>query len=429
MINTQLIPFYLLLITLLIVATEKINRSVVVAFTALFLIIFKFINFESAIEAIDFNTLGLLVGMMIIVSITKTTGIFQYLALKTIKLAKVRPLRMLFFISLLTAFLSAFLDNVTTILLVLPVIFFISEITKINSLPFVFSAIFFSNIGGAATLIGDPPNIIIGGYAKFDFNQFIRYNTPVVLIISFFSLCLVYLKWAKELRKNIINISIINKLKEQGVIKDVRKTLISIFVIFIVLIGFVLHSVLHIENSIVALFGAILLLLLTKENPEEYYKEIEWPTIFFFIGLFVTIAAVEKTGIFDLVSNYLLVSTNKNPELITYLVLWLSGFLVAVFNNIPITIILSKIILSFQAQGIDVFPVWWALSLGTCLGANLTLVASSVNIIGADLYNRSLNSKNGNRISFINFVKNSFLITLTSLIISNIYLKIIFFLK
>jgi len=430
MINTQLIPFYLLLITLIIVSTEKINRSVVVGFTALFLIIFKFIKFESAIEAIDFNTLGLLVGMMIIVSITKTTGIFQYLAIKTIKLAKVKPLRMLFFISLLTAILSAFLDNVTTILLVLPVIFFISEITKINSLPLVFSAIFFSNIGGAATLIGDPPNIIIGGYANLDFNQFIRYNTPVVLIISFISLFLIYFKWAKELRKNVIKINIIKKINEKGVIKDPKKTFISIFVLFLVLIGFVLHSVLHIENSVIALFGAILLLLLTRENPEEYYKEVEWPTIFFFIGLFVIIAAVEKTGIFDLISNYLIKSTQKNPELITYLILWLSGFLVSFFNNIPITIILSKIVLSFQAQDINVFPIWWALSLGTCLGGNLTLIASSVNIVGADLYNKSLNDKNGNnKISFFNFLKNSLFITLISLVISNIYLKIIFFLK
>lgn len=429
MINNQLVPFYLLLITLLIVATEKINRSVIVAFAALFLIIFRFIKFEAAIEAIDFNTLGLLIGMMIIVSITKTTGIFQYLALKTIKLAKVRPLRMLFFISILTAFLSAFLDNVTTILLVLPVIFLISEITKINSLPFVFSAIFFSNIGGAATLIGDPPNIIIGGYAKLDFNQFIRYNSPVVLLISFVSLFLVYLRWAKELRKSFIKINVIKKLNEKKAIKDVKKTIISVIVLLIVIIGFVFHSVLHIENSVIALFGAVLLLLLTRENPEEYYKEIEWPTIFFFIGLFVMIAAVEKTGIFDLVSSYLLASTKKNPELIAYLILWLSGFLVSLFNNIPITIILSKIILSFQAQGIDVFPIWWALSLGTCLGANLTLIASSVNIVGVDLYNRSLNGKNGKRISFINFFKNSFLITLLSLVISNIYLKIIFFLK
>jgi len=213
------------------------------------------------------------------------------------------------------------------------------------------------------------------------------------------------------------------------VIKDVKKTIISVIVLLIVIIGFVFHSVIHIENSVIALFGAVLLLLLTRENPEEYYKEIEWPTIFFFIGLFVMIAAVEKTGIFDLVSSYLLVSTKKNPELIAYLILWLSGFLVSLFNNIPITIILSKIILSFQAQGIDVFPIWWALSLGTCLGANLTLIASSVNIVGVDLYNRSLNGKNGKRISFINFFKNSFLITLLSLIVSNIYLKIIFFLK
>jgi len=429
MINSQLVPLYLLLITLIIIATEKINRSVIAAFTALFLIIFNFINFKSAIEAIDFNTLGLLVGMMIIVSIIKTTGIFQYFALKTIKLAKVRPVRMLFFISILTAFLSAFLDNVTTILLILPVIFFISELTRINSLPFVFSAIFFSNIGGAATLIGDPPNIIIGGYAKLDFNEFIRYNTPVVLVISFVSLLLVYLRWAKELRKSIIKSQMIKKLNEKGVIKNLRKTIISIVILLIVLFGFAFHSVLHIENSIIALFGAILLLLLTKENPEEYYKEIEWPTIFFFIGLFVIIAAVEKTGIFNLISNYLLLLTNKNPELITYLILWLSGFLVAFFNNIPITIILSKIILYFQTQGIDVFPLWWALSLGTCLGANFTLIASSVNIIGVDLYNRSLNSKNGRKVSFLNFLKNSFIITLVSLILSNIYLKVVFFLK
>ncbi|MCS7093255.1 MAG: ArsB/NhaD family transporter [Patescibacteria group bacterium] len=427
-----IIPPLLFLFLLFLLVTDRFNRSIITALFAIFFVIFNFINFEKAVESIDFNTIGLLVGMMIIVSVIAKTGIFQFLAIKMLKLAKGRPVRLMIYLSLLTAFLSAFLDNVTTILLVTPVTLYITKILGVSPFPIVISLIYFSNIGGTATLIGDPPNIIIGSEANLTFNDFLKYNTPVTVINTFIILSLLFLIFKNQLRKKKVPLELIKKIKEERLIKDKVFTLKAILILVLVLIGFVTHSLTHIENSIIALSGAFLILLLSVREPDEIYKEIEWSSIFFLISLFVIMAAVEQTGFLELISNGLFSLTKGNVELNTYLILLTSGLSSSITGNLPNTLLFIKIIEGIAKMGVDVFPMWWALSLGACFGGNASLIASAVNIVGADIYNKNIlenGQKNSpsQKINFINFSMYGSLVTLVSLLVSFFYLKVSFF--
>lgn len=430
--SINFIPFLSFLILLLILVTEKINRSIITAVFAIFFIIFGFINFEKSIESIDFNTIGLLVGMMIIVSIISKTGLFQFLAIKMLKLAKGRPVRLMIYLSFLTAFLSAFLDNVTTILLITPVTLYITKILGISPFPIILSLIYFSNIGGTATLIGDPPNIIIGSEANLSFNDFLKYNGPIVFLNIIIISLIIYLFFNKKLREKKVSLKLIEKIKEEDLIKDKIFLIKSLFILFIVIIGFLTHNITHIENSIIALAGGFLILLSTTKEPDHIYKEIEWSSIFFFIGLFVIIGSIEHSGILDLIAKEIIRLTGGNIELTSYSILSFVGLISGFVDNIPITVVFAKIIKEMATTGINVYPLWWALSLGACFGGNMTLIGASANIIGVDIYNKALQD-NGNgflkeeKINFINFFKYGFLITFISLIISLIYLKIIFF--
>lgn len=430
-IHPNILPFVSFLLFLIVIVTEKFNRSIIAGIFAVFFVIFNLISFENSIESIDFNTIGLLIGMMIVVSIISKTGIFQFLAVKMLKFAKGRPVRLMIYLSILTAFLSAFLDNVTTILLIGPVTLYISKILNISSFPLMISLIYFSNIGGAATLIGDPPNIIIGSEANLSFNDFLKYNGPIVLINIVIISFVLFLIFRKRLRKNIVPVKLINKIKEDNLIKDKKFTLKSLIVLFFILLGFVTHNITHIENSIIALAGAFVLLLITTKEPDHIYREIEWSSIFFFIGLFVIIGSIEKSGVLEIFSKGIIDLTNKNVEYMTYLVLIFVGLSSSFLSNLPNTLIFIKIIKELSTLGVDIYPLWWALSLGACFGGNITLFASSVNVVGADIYNKDLSENNldkkSEKINFINFFKYGLIITFISLITSLIYLKFIFF--
>ncbi|MCX7956225.1 MAG: ArsB/NhaD family transporter [Patescibacteria group bacterium] len=431
--SINFIPFVSFLILLIILISEKFNRSIITGIFAIFFVVFSLIDFEKAIESIDFNTIGLLIGMMIIVSIIAKTGIFQFLAIKMLKLAKGRPVRLMIYLSLLTAFLSAFLDNVTTILLITPVTLYITKILGISAFSIILSLIYFSNIGGTATLIGDPPNIIIGSEANLSFNDFLIYNGPIVVINIFISLILIYFMFKNKLREKKVSLKLIKKIKEQNLIKDKIFLIKSLIILFLVILGFLTHNITKIENSIIALAGAFLMLLTTTKEPDHIYKEIEWSSIFFFIGLFIIIGSIEHSGVLDLIARKIIDFTDGNVELTSYAILSFVGLISGFVDNIPITVVFSKIIKEISSSGVDIFPLWWALSLGACFGGNMTLIGASANIVGIDIYNKNLNDNNENnkteKINFGNFMKYGFLITIISLLISLFYLKLIFFLN
>lgn len=432
--SVNFIPFLSFIFLLIILITEKFNRSVITAIFAVFFIIFGLINFEKSIESIDFNTIGLLVGMMIIVSIISKTGLFQFLAIKMLKLAKGKPVRLMIYLSFLTALLSAFLDNVTTILLITPVTLYITKILGISPFPIVLSLIYFSNIGGTATLIGDPPNIIIGSEANLSFTDFLKYNGPIVFLNIIIISLIVYLFFNKKLREKKVSLRLIEKIKEENLIKDKIFLIKSLIILFLVILGFLTHNITHIENSIIALAGGFLILFLTAKEPDHIYKEIEWSSIFFFIGLFVIIGSIEHSGVLDLIAKQIIKLTGGNIELTSYSILIFVGLISGFVDNIPITVVFTKIIKEMMFNGISVYPLWWSLSLGACLGGNMTLIGSSANVVGVDIYNKALKDNgNGNskeeNINFFNFFKYGFLITIISLITSLIYIKLIFFLK
>ena len=322
-----------------LIISEKVHRTIVAIFGAAILVlagtVMDFYNQHMAIGAIDFNTIGLLIGMMIIVAVSKDTGIFQYIAVKAAKMAKGRPWKIMVLFSVLTAVFSALLDNVTTVLLIVPITFVICDNLRINPLPFLFVEILMSNIGGTATLIGDPPNILIGSAAGLSFMDFVINLAPVVVIIFF--VILLFFKW--KYKSKIIakdeDMQKIMELDERKSIKDVKLLKKSLFVLCLTVLGFFVHGALHLEAATIALFGAGLLLLLDNKNPERALHEVEWTTIFFFAGLFVLVGGLEHVGVINFAAQKMIAFTQGNLDITVSLVLWGSAVFSAVVDNIP----------------------------------------------------------------------------------------------
>jgi Na+/H+ antiporter NhaD/arsenite permease-like protein len=388
------------LVTYALIISEKIHRSVVALTGAMIVIFFGVIHQEEAIRAIDFNTIGLLVGMMIIVGITRRTGVFEYLAIKAAKLAKGDPWHILLFLSIITMVFSAFLDNVTTVLLIVPVTFSLTASLNLNPVPFLISQILASNIGGTATLIGDPPNIMIGSATGLGFMDFIiNLTIPIVIIfiVTMFILKFIYrqqLITDDSLKANIMT------LAEGDLIRDSALLRKSLLVLLLTILGFILHQFLHLESATIALSGAALLLLITREEPEDILLAVEWPTIFFFIGLFILVGALEHVGILEFIAQKSVEITGGALTQTAMLILWLSAVASAFLDNIPF-----------------VATLWWSLALGACLGGNGTLIGASANVIVAGLA-----EKNGTVISFAGFLKIAFPLMILSIVISSIYI-------
>ncbi len=416
------------LVSLGIIATEKINRSIIAILGAGVLLLTKVLNFEEAVEFVDFNVIGLLVGMMMIVSVLSKTGIFEYVAIKSVKLAKGRPVRLLFILSVITAVFSAFLDNVTTIVLIVPITLFIARILDVSPLPFVISEILFSNIGGAATIIGDPPNIIIASAGKIDFNTFLFHMGPFVIVMMAIGLGIIYLFFRKTLRKKIVKFKKIEQLNTDGVIKDPVLLKKSLFVLSLVLIGFFLHNLLHLEPSVIALAGAFLLLLITGHEVEEVYEKVEWQTIFFFIGLFIIVGGLEKVGILDIFAKWIKALVGNNELYTASFMLTFAGITSGFIDNIPITIVLVDLVKEMARIGMTIKTLWFALAIGADMGGNMTMIGASANVVGIDIYKRSMDKKKDDPISFMKFLKYGAPITIVSLILGLIYVYIRYFL-
>ncbi len=412
------IPITIFLVIYGIIISEKINRTAISLFGAIVMIILGILNQEQAIEHIDFNTIGLLVGMMIIVNILKRTGVFEYLAIRAAKKAKGDPWKILVLFAIITALSSAFLDNVTTILLIVPVTLVITDTLDTNPIPFMFTEILIANIGGTATLIGDPPNIMIGSATGLGFVDFIVNLAPVVIVISVATLFLLKLIYKDFLKATDENKQKIMKMDESITIKDKLLLKKSLIVLFLTILGFMVHAQFHLESATVALGGAALLLVISKIDPEEILFEVEWTTIFFFMGLFILVGSLVEVGVIDNLAKKMLELTKGNLFVTTLTILWVSAIASAFLDNIPFVATMIPLIKAMTASGqLDANPLWWALALGACLGGNGTIIGASANVIVTGIMARE-----GRPVSFMSFMRIGFPMMIVSIIISTIYL-------
>ncbi|MNQ67163.1 Inner membrane protein YbiR [compost metagenome] len=408
------------LLTYGMIIAEKIHRTIVAMIGGVLMVVLGVVDQESALHHIDFNTLGLLIGMMIIVSITAETGLFKYIALLAAKKAKGDPVRILVSLVLITAIGSAFLDNVTTVLLMVPVTFSITRQLRVNPVPFLITQILASNIGGTATLIGDPPNIMIGSAVKeLTFMAFINNLAPIVAVIMAVTIPIFVVIFRKNIQTTPELKQSIMLIDEKEVITDHKLLRKSLAILGLTIVGFFLHQLLHLESATVALAGAFLLLLLTGEHSmEEAFTKVEWTTIFFFVGLFVLVSGLVETGIISKLAAQAIELTGGNPVATSMLILWLSAIASAFLDNIPFVATMIPMIQEMGNMGVEnLEPLWWSLALGACLGGNGTLIGASANLIVA-----GMSAKEGHPIKFVTFMKYGFPLMLISVVLANIYI-------
>lgn len=408
----------------MVIVSEKIHRTVAAMLGAVSMVLLGILSQETALHHVDFNTLGLLVGMMVLVGVTSHTGLFDYVAIKAAKVAKAEPKRILIYLALITAVFSAFLDNVTTVLLMVPVTFSITQKLHLKVMPFLLTQIIASNIGGTATLIGDPPNIMIGSAVKeLTFVAFIDNLAPIAilnLILVILIMEVIYKKGlhtTPELQAELMAMNEKKSLKDHNLLKK------SLFVLTLVILGFFTHAITHIESSMIALAGGFLLLLLAGGSHhlvESSMKAVEWATIFFFIGLFIAVGGLIETGIIGSLAGKAVELTGGDVTATSLLVLWLSALVSAVLDNIPFVATMIPLIQNMGAMGIDnLEPIWWSLALGACLGGNGTLVGASANLIVAGMA-----AERGVKITFINYLKIGFPLMILTIITSTVYVYI-----
>ena len=424
----------LFVLTYLLIVTERLNRAVIALSAACLMILGGVLTQEAAFEGVDFNTLGLLTGMMVIVGITKGSGIFQYIAIWAVKRVNAEPWGILVMLVVVTAVLSALLDNVTTVLLIVPVTLLMTDELKLNPYPFLFAEIFASNIGGTATLIGDPPNIMIGSAVGLHFNDFLFNLAPVTLIILPLTMIPIYLIWGRRLTATEQNRQKVMNYRERDAIKDTRLLGQSLFVLALVLTGFVFAHDVGLQPATVAMSGAALLLILDNlpRNAEKQsatvhkaFCEVEWITIFFFIGLFIVVYAVETTGLLEMLAHKALDLTGGHRAVTAVSIMWVSAVASALIDNIPFVATMIPLIESMAPTfgGADqLVPIWWSLALGSCLGGNGSLVGASANLIVAGFAERS-----GQPIHFLPFMLMAFPLMLMSILVSTAYVYFRYF--
>lgn len=406
----------------ILIVWEKVHRSTVAISAAVLVVALGVINQESAIKAIDFNTIGLLIGMMIIVSISHRSGMFEYAAIKMAKKVNGNPLWMLILFGLGTALASAFLDNVTTVLFMIPVTIALTDRLDVNPIPFFYVIVLSSNIGGTATLIGDPPNIMIGSATGLGFMDFLLNLTLPVIIVLLITITILAFFYRKQMVATLEKKAALMELDEKERIKDWALMKKSLWVIGFMVVGFFLHQSLHLESATIALAGAAALLIISGESIEEALLNVEWPTILFFAGLFILVGGMEANGVLKDVAQWALGITGGDEVKTGFMVLWLSALASAFIDNIPFVATMIPLLNNIGAiSGMPMESIWWALSLGACLGGNGTLIGASANVIVA-----GMSERNGTPIRFMDFIKVGFPLMILSVIIANIYLYIVF---
>lgn len=421
MTSTQIIAIVIFLVTMAAIMTEKLHRTVAAVAGALLLILTGVLSVESGFSYMDLNTLGVLIGMMLFVAVVKNSGIFEYIAIKAAKIAKGRPWPLMVLFALITAVLSAFLDNVTTVLLIGPMTLAITSMLRINPIPFFMTQIMASNIGGTATLIGDPPNIMIGSAAGLSFTDFITNTGVAVLFVLAATIVCFYFIYGRKLHVEPEAMDSILQLDENKAIKDRSLLIKSVVMILLVVFGFVFHSQLHLESCTIALTAAAVMLLIGRQDVEEIVAGVEWTTILFFTGLFIVVGGLQETGVIQILANGLMDLTEGHMTLTILLILWVSAIVSSFLDNIPFVATLIPLILTMQSSGVDVTPLWWAVSLGACLGGNGTLIGASANVVLSGISNR-----HGFPITFASYFKVGFPLMLVSVAISTVFLLLRF---
>ena len=418
---SQIVAVAVFVVVMITIMTEKLHRSLAAITGAMIVLALHVMPFDAAMEHIDFNTLGVLLGMMLFVSVVKLSGVFEFLAIKCARLAKGDPWKIMLLFVLLTAVLSAFLDNVTTVLLIGPMTLTVCKLLDVNPIPFFMTEILASNIGGTATLIGDPPNIMIGSAAGYSFFDFILYDAPAVAIILVAILGVFYALYGRKMNVDDEHKARIMELDEHAQIKNRRLLKQSVVMTALVVVGFMAHGALGLESCIIALGAAGIIMLISGESIEEALSNVEWTTLSFFAGLFVIVGALAETGVIGMLANGLIDATGGNV-FITMLVLLIGSAVISSFlDNIPFVATMIPILLAMESTGMDVTPLWWAVSLGACLGGNGSLIGASAHVVLSDI-----SKKHGYEITFAKFFKTGFPIMLLTILIAGVYLVVRF---
>lgn len=418
----MILGILIFILTFYFIITEKYPKSLVTIIGAALMVIVNVLNEETALEIIGYNLeiLILLMGMMMIVEIMSETGIFQWIAIRLAQVSKGNPIKILILLSLLTAFFSALLDNVTTILLIVPITIFLAQKLHLDPKPFVLMQIFMSNIGGTATMIGDPPNLIIAALSNRNFNDFIINLSPIVLvnIVVLLVSASIFLRKklvvSRELKASIM------ELDSSRIIKDKKLLLKSTIIFILVILGFLTNSFSEIGLAIISILGSALLILVSKKKPEEIFSKIEWETLFFFGALFILIQGLEELGIIELIGSYVVAFTQGNLKLTSSLLILVCGILSPIVGSIPLSLSFGKLVLEVLPNYVgNTESLWWSLSLGCCLGGNMTIVGAAANMVGT-----SVSKKVGIEISFKEFFKWGFIVVFQSIILSLVYIYI-----
>lgn len=429
--HSVLVSASLLILAYIFIALERIPKVTIALLGGALTIVLGLVSQTKAlgdginphyfINFIDFNVIFLLVSMMVIVSITTRSGVFNWIANELLKFTKGHPVKVLCALGLFTAVTSAFLDNVTTVILIMPITFAIAKKLDIDPIPFLLTEIFSSNIGGTATLIGDPPNIIIGSAGGLSFIDFIKELTPVILVIMCVVLTVLAFIFRKKLHASQDKMDEVAKIDNSHTITDKALMIRSTLILALVILGFMLHDVTHIETCVVAMLGASILLIF--EKPNEILQDVEWNTIFFFIGLFIIIGGLEASGGIKLMAEWILKVTQGSQAATSMIILWASGVISGIIDNIPYTATMAPMLVEIEKTmgATYAYPLWWALSLGACLGGNMTIIGAAANVIVSENA-----AKSGHPISFMRFLKYGVGVVVISLLISTAYIYLIF---
>ena len=401
------------------IMTEKLHRATAALAGAVLLVICGVMTGKQAIGYIDFNTIGVLVGMMIVVAVIRTTGMFEYISIKAAKAAKGDPWKILIAFVLITAILSAFLDNVTTVLLVGPMSIAIARMLEINPVPFLMMQILASNVGGTSTMIGDPPNIMIGSASGLSFMDFIANTGAAAVLIIIAQIIVMKFLYKEQLESGPINKTSVMNLDPDKSITNRKLMKQSIAVMVLVVIGFVIHDKLGFDSCMIALGAAAIMLIIGHQEVDQIISEVEWTTIVFFMSLFVVVGGLERTGVIHSISSWLISATEGHYILTMLVLLWASALLSSVLDNIPFVATLIPLVLTMQQQGMNVEAFWWAISLGACLGGNGTMIGASANVVLSDIAN-----KHGYPITFKSYLRVGFPFMLMSVGIATVFLLV-----
>lgn len=417
----KIVAVAVFLIVILLIITERVHRTAAAMAGAVVLILTGVMSADKALSYIDFNTIGVLVGMMIFVAIVRRSGMFEYIAVRAAKAVHGDPWKIMVAFTLITAVLSAILDNVTTVLLVGPMSIAIARMLKIDPVPFLMGQILASNVGGTATLIGDPPNIMIGSAAHLSFMDFLDNTGFAVLFILAVLILLMKIVYEKKIELGTVDTGAVEKLDPSKSITNRALMRKGIIVLICVIVGFMFHDKLGIESSVIALTAAAVMLIIGREDVNEAIQDVEWTTILFFMSLFVVVGGLTETGIIKELASKIIDATNGHPMVTMLVLLWASALLSSILDNIPFVATLIPLILAMQADGIDVTSFWWAISLGACLGGNGTMIGASANVVLSDI-----STKHGYPITFKSYLKVGMPFMLLSIVISTVFLVVKF---